>query len=51
VTQLLAAESDVEILKAINSFSSDKSPGIDGIPTEMYLIFFTEFDFLLYIVF
>ena len=31
-----------ELLEAINSFSFGKSPGIDGIPTEMYKIFFTE---------
>lgn len=44
-SQQLSREGEIteqELLEAINSFSSGKSPGIDGIPTEMYKIFFTE---------
>lgn len=44
-SQQLSCEGEIteqELLEAINSFSSGKSPGIDGIPIEMYKIFFTE---------
>lgn len=36
------AISEEELLDAINSFSSGKSPGIDGIPIEFYKVFFEE---------
>lgn len=42
-SQQLSCEGEIteqELLEAINSFSSGKSPGIDGIPIEMYTIFF-----------
>ena len=45
VNQQISCEGEIleeEILDAINSFSSGKSPGIDGIPIEVYKTFYTE---------